>query len=410
MTFLYTSGAAARSKPRTTRISSRRSRTTSTPSIVTAACGMIGGGWWISVTLVAFGVTFAFATLPRRRAQYAALYALCCFNALIVGETLGIVVPVGFAGLPPLRENYAIAFAVALFGTTMIVTFGMVQVTFVRVMRRARERYELLLQTAPDMILSADRDGVIVSANEAARLLRDANGARKTGDHRWQETDVCRVRAHWPTGGAARLRRRPRGTGHRCQLRGRRRKPAAGASPNDTRASRAGMSSAVTRFARRSASRAYSSSRARLPRGRSTRRCSAAARRRRGRPRRWRPSAVSPGGVAHDFNNLLTVIGTYCELLKQGVAEGNARRADVDEIYNATVRAAALTNQLLTFSRKQVLQPQADQPERRSSRASKRCCGASSTPAFASRRAPSRICRRCAPIPRRWSRCCSISP
>jgi signal transduction histidine kinase/ActR/RegA family two-component response regulator len=63
------------------------------------------------------------------------------------------------------------------------------------------------------------------------------------------------------------------------------------------------------------------------------------------------------GGVAHDFNNLLTVIGTYCELLKQGVADGNARKADVDEIYNATVRAAALTNQLLTFSRKQVHQP-----------------------------------------------------
>jgi len=63
------------------------------------------------------------------------------------------------------------------------------------------------------------------------------------------------------------------------------------------------------------------------------------------------------GGVAHDFNNLLTVIGTYCELLKQGVAEGNAKKSDVDEIYNATVRAAALTNQLLTFSRKQVVQP-----------------------------------------------------
>jgi PAS domain-containing protein len=139
-------------------------------TIVTAACAMIGGGWWISITLVAFGVTFAFATLPRRRAQYAALYALCCFNALIVGETMGVVVPVGFAGLPPLRENYAIAFAVALFGTTMITTFGIVQITFVRVMRRTRERYELLLQTAPDMILSADRNGVIVSANEAARL------------------------------------------------------------------------------------------------------------------------------------------------------------------------------------------------------------------------------------------------
>ena len=140
-------------------------------TIVTVACAMIGGGWWIAVTVVAFGVTFAFATLPRRRAQYAALYALACFNALIALETMGIVVPVGFAGLPPLRENYTIAFAVALFGTTMIATFGTVQVTFVRVMRRARERYELLLQTAPDMIVSADRDGTIVSANEAARLF-----------------------------------------------------------------------------------------------------------------------------------------------------------------------------------------------------------------------------------------------
>ncbi|HEV8234111.1 MAG TPA: hypothetical protein VGP84_05910, partial [Gemmatimonadaceae bacterium] len=49
-------------------------------TVVTAACAMIGGGWWIAVTVFAFGVTFAFATLPRRRAQYAAIYALCCFN------------------------------------------------------------------------------------------------------------------------------------------------------------------------------------------------------------------------------------------------------------------------------------------------------------------------------------------
>src|SRR4051812_23525741 len=140
-------------------------------TIVTAACAMIGAGWWIAVTIMAFGVTFAFATLPRRRAQYAAIYALVCFNALILAQALGVLVPVGFAGLPPLRENYPIAFAVALFGTTMIATFGIVQITFVRVMRRARERYELLLATAPDMILSVDREGVIVSANEAARLF-----------------------------------------------------------------------------------------------------------------------------------------------------------------------------------------------------------------------------------------------
>jgi CheY-like chemotaxis protein len=60
--------------------------------------------------------------------------------------------------------------------------------------------------------------------------------------------------------------------------------------------------------------------------------------------------------VAHDFNNLLTVIGTYSELLLQGLSEGTARREDVEEIYKATIKGSALTNQLLTFSRKQVLQ------------------------------------------------------
>src|SRR5438270_51374 len=45
----------------------------------------------------------------------------------------------------------------------------------------------------------------------------------------------------------------------------------------------------------------------------------------------------------------------------------------------------------------------------RSSRAWRRCCADSSTPAFASRAKPSPTSRRFVPIPRRWSRCCSIS-
>jgi PAS domain S-box-containing protein len=63
------------------------------------------------------------------------------------------------------------------------------------------------------------------------------------------------------------------------------------------------------------------------------------------------------GGVAHDFNNVLTAIFGYADLLLDGLPPGDRRRADVEEIKRAGNRAAALTRQLLAFSRKQVLQP-----------------------------------------------------
>ncbi|HEX3748836.1 MAG TPA: ATP-binding protein [Bryobacteraceae bacterium] len=62
------------------------------------------------------------------------------------------------------------------------------------------------------------------------------------------------------------------------------------------------------------------------------------------------------GGVAHDFNNLLTVIAGYTALLKDDLGPGE--QPELDEIHAAVTRAAELTRQLLTFSRKQVCQPQ----------------------------------------------------
>ncbi len=59
------------------------------------------------------------------------------------------------------------------------------------------------------------------------------------------------------------------------------------------------------------------------------------------------------GGIAHDFNNLLTVIVGYCEILELGPASPDAVRATAVEIRRAGERAAALTRQLLAFSRKQ---------------------------------------------------------
>jgi PAS domain S-box-containing protein len=62
------------------------------------------------------------------------------------------------------------------------------------------------------------------------------------------------------------------------------------------------------------------------------------------------------GGIAHDFNNLLTAISGYGEFLSARLEDERLRR-HAEEIGKASARAAALTSQLLAFSRRQVLQP-----------------------------------------------------
>ncbi len=62
------------------------------------------------------------------------------------------------------------------------------------------------------------------------------------------------------------------------------------------------------------------------------------------------------GGVAHDFNNILTAIMGYANFLAGGPTQNETWREDVDEIRKAAERAAALTRQLLAFSRRQALQ------------------------------------------------------
>jgi CheY-like chemotaxis protein len=65
------------------------------------------------------------------------------------------------------------------------------------------------------------------------------------------------------------------------------------------------------------------------------------------------------GGLAHDFNNIMTVILGYSTMVLAGLESEDRRHGQMEQVVKAGQRAAALTGQLLAFSRKQVLQPTA---------------------------------------------------
>ena len=65
------------------------------------------------------------------------------------------------------------------------------------------------------------------------------------------------------------------------------------------------------------------------------------------------------GGIAHDFNNLLTIINGYSQILLGALPAGDPNYTAAEQIMKAGERAAALTRQLLAFSRGQVLQTKA---------------------------------------------------
>jgi PAS domain S-box-containing protein len=64
------------------------------------------------------------------------------------------------------------------------------------------------------------------------------------------------------------------------------------------------------------------------------------------------------GGVAHDFNNLLTIIRSSADLLKMSSLSAEKRERYIEAISETADRAAALTSQLLAFSRRQPLKPE----------------------------------------------------
>jgi two-component system cell cycle sensor histidine kinase/response regulator CckA len=63
------------------------------------------------------------------------------------------------------------------------------------------------------------------------------------------------------------------------------------------------------------------------------------------------------GGVAHDFNNILAVIGLFNEMISKNLGSNHPMSKNSEQIQNAIQKGAALTNQLLSFSRQQIVEP-----------------------------------------------------
>jgi PAS domain S-box-containing protein len=76
------------------------------------------------------------------------------------------------------------------------------------------------------------------------------------------------------------------------------------------------------------------------------------------RARRLESVGQLAGGIAHDFNNILGVIMNYAEFIAEDLDPDSEAQQDIQEIRRAAERAAALTRQLLIFSRREVVQPQ----------------------------------------------------
>jgi PAS domain S-box-containing protein len=64
------------------------------------------------------------------------------------------------------------------------------------------------------------------------------------------------------------------------------------------------------------------------------------------------------GGVAHDFNNMLAIILGYTEMLMEGMEAGSIQYEQAEAVFHTAERGAALTHQLLIFSRKETPRPQ----------------------------------------------------
>ena len=136
----------------------------------------VGGGWWLGTIYLGVIVIIAVTMLDGAAATFIVSFATGGWALLIWAQATGLADAPAVLGLPSIRGNLPVAITQVVLGTIGIAALVIMQRSQVRTVKRSEESWRLLVDTAPDLILTLDANGVVLSANDT--VLRMTGYAR----------------------------------------------------------------------------------------------------------------------------------------------------------------------------------------------------------------------------------------
>jgi PAS domain S-box-containing protein len=128
---------------------------------------MLDAAQWMGAVFFVHSALVASATLPRRHSMAIAALIVVVFSIDVLLAVSGMIVVPSPFGLSPVRGNWAFAFASIGTSVGLIGVLMLLQQRLVSTIRDAEQRYQLLVQAAPDMVMTFDNSGRFVDVNPA---------------------------------------------------------------------------------------------------------------------------------------------------------------------------------------------------------------------------------------------------
>lgn len=158
----------------------------------------VGGGWWLGTIYLGIIVIIAVTMLDGGPATAIVSYATGGWALLVWVQATGLADAPAAFGMPSIRGNLTVAIAQVVLGTIGIAALVIMQRSQVRSVKRSEESWRLLVDTAPDLILTLDATGVVLSANDTVVRMtgytRDEIVGRPLADFVDGDADLVRER------------------------------------------------------------------------------------------------------------------------------------------------------------------------------------------------------------------------